>query len=57
MGILANFHSTKMNKISDVVPIESILITSGELQAKYAPPPEMGMSRNIVPTEDVITPR
>jgi hypothetical protein len=56
IGILANLHSTITNKISEEVPMVSMLITSGELQAKYAPPPEIGISRNIVPTEEVNTP-
>ena len=57
IGRLATFHSTKRKKMKEKLPMTSILITMGESHSKYDPPPEMGMRRKMMPTDEAKTPR
>ena len=56
MGRVATFHSTNRKRRREHPPMASMLITMGVSHEKYEPPPEMGMSTKMMPTEDVSTP-
>ena len=56
MGKEATFHSIKTKAIMDRPPMTSILITMGESQVKYDPPPEIGIRRNMIPIDEASTP-
>ena len=54
---MATFHSMRKNAIREQAPIVSMLMTIAESQGKYDPPPEMGINKKMIPTDDASVPR